>query len=53
MKNDAFPLTFDVERPPVFRRAHVVLRFVLLILVDDHPPFTLETGSVSSAAPAS
>lgn len=28
-----FPVTFDVERPPVFRRAHVFLRVALLIVV--------------------
>jgi hypothetical protein len=28
-----FPVTFDVERPPVFQRAHVFLRVALLILV--------------------
>jgi Domain of unknown function (DUF4389) len=29
----SFPVTFDVERPPVFRRAHVFLRIVLLIVI--------------------
>jgi hypothetical protein len=28
-----FPVTFDVERPPVFRRAHVFLRIVLLVVI--------------------
>lgn len=27
------PVTFDVERPPVFRRAHVALRLLLLIVI--------------------
>ncbi len=33
------PVTFDVERPPVFRRVHVVLRVVLLIVISwiGHP----------------
>jgi hypothetical protein len=29
----AFPVTFDVERPPVFQRAHVFLRVGLLIVI--------------------
>jgi hypothetical protein len=29
----AFPVTFDVERPPVFQRAHVFLRVGLLVVV--------------------
>ena len=29
----SYPITFDVERPPVFRRAHVFLRIALLIVV--------------------
>jgi hypothetical protein len=33
------PVTFDVERPPVFRRVHVALRLVLLIVISwiGHP----------------
>jgi uncharacterized protein DUF4389 len=31
--SDSYPVTFDVERPPVFRRAHVFLRIALLIVV--------------------
>ena len=33
------PVTFDVERPPVFRRVHVVLRVVLLVVISwiGHP----------------
>jgi len=29
----SFPVTFEVERPPVFQRAHVFLRVALLIVV--------------------
>ena len=29
----AFPVTFDIERPPVFQRAHVFLRVALLVVV--------------------
>jgi hypothetical protein len=29
----SFPVTFEVERPPVFQRAHVFLRVVLLVVV--------------------
>jgi Domain of unknown function (DUF4389) len=29
----AFPVTFDVERPPVFQRAHVFLRVGLLVVI--------------------
>ena len=28
----SFPVTFDVERPPVFQRAHVFLRVALLVV---------------------
>jgi hypothetical protein len=28
-----FPVTLDVERPPAFQRAHVVLRVALLVLI--------------------
>jgi len=33
------PVTFDVDRPPVFRRAHVALRVVLLVVISwiGHP----------------
>jgi hypothetical protein len=33
------PVSFDLERPPVFRRVHVVLRVALLVLVSwiGHP----------------
>jgi hypothetical protein len=33
------PVTFDVERPPVFRRVHVALRLVLLVVISwiGHP----------------
>jgi hypothetical protein len=33
------PVTFDLDRPPVFRRAHVALRVVLLVVVSwiGHP----------------
>jgi Domain of unknown function (DUF4389) len=29
----AFPVTFDLERPPVFQRAHVFLRIALLVVI--------------------
>ena len=29
----AFPVTFDVERPPTFQRAHVFLRIALLVVI--------------------
>jgi hypothetical protein len=29
----SYPITFDVERPPVFQRAHVFLRLALLIVI--------------------
>ena len=29
----SFPVTFDVERPPVFQRAHVLLRVALLVVL--------------------
>jgi hypothetical protein len=29
----AFPVNFDVERPPVFQRAHVFLRVALLVVI--------------------
>jgi hypothetical protein len=29
----AFPVSFDVERPPVFQRAHVFLRVALLVVI--------------------
>lgn len=29
----ASPVTFDVERPPVFQRAHVLLRVALLVII--------------------
>jgi hypothetical protein len=29
----AFPVTFDVDRPPVFQRAHVFLRVALLVVI--------------------
>jgi Domain of unknown function (DUF4389) len=29
----SFPVTFDVERPPVFQRAHVFLRVGLLVVI--------------------
>lgn len=29
----SFPVTFDVERPPVFQRAHVFLRVGLLVII--------------------
>src|SRR6266516_2794879 len=35
----SYPVTFDVERPPVFRRVQVVLRLALLIVISwiGHP----------------
>lgn len=40
------PVTFDVERPPSFARAHVVLRVVLLVVVGwiGHPAGLLWLG---------
>ena len=34
-----YPVTFDVDRPPVFRRVHVVLRLALLVVISwiGHP----------------
>ena len=29
----SFPVTLDVERPPAFQRAHVVIRLVLLVVI--------------------
>src|SRR5262245_24694168 len=29
----SFPVTFDVERPPAFQRAHVFLRVALLVVI--------------------
>jgi hypothetical protein len=29
----AFPVTFEIERPPVFQRAHVFLRVALLVVI--------------------
>lgn len=31
--NEPYPVAFDVERPPTFQRAHVVLRIVLLVVI--------------------
>jgi Domain of unknown function (DUF4389) len=31
--NEPYPVVFDVERPPTFERAHVVLRIVLLVVI--------------------
>jgi hypothetical protein len=44
--NDSYPVTFDVERPPVFRRGHVFLRLALLVLVGwiGHPVGLLWLG---------
>jgi hypothetical protein len=33
VKDEPYPVTFEVERPPAFRRAHVFLRVVLLIVI--------------------
>jgi hypothetical protein len=42
----AFPVTFDVERPPVFQRAHVFLRVALLVVIGwiGHPVGLLWLG---------
>jgi Domain of unknown function (DUF4389) len=42
----AFPVTLDVERPPVFQRAHVFLRVGLLVLIGwiGHPVGLLWLG---------
>lgn len=31
--NEPYPVAFDVERPPTFQRAHVVLRIVVLVVI--------------------
>jgi hypothetical protein len=31
--NEPYPVVLDVERPPTFQRAHVVLRIVLLVVI--------------------
>jgi hypothetical protein len=43
---NGFPVTFDVERPPVFQRAHVFLRIGLLVLLGwvGHPMGLLWLG---------
>jgi hypothetical protein len=42
----AFPVTFDLERPPVFQRAHVFLRVALLVVIGwiGHPVGLLWLG---------
>ena len=42
----AFPVTFDVERPPVFQRVHVFLRVALLVVIGwiGHPVGLLWLG---------
>jgi hypothetical protein len=47
-----FPVTFDVERPPVFQRAHVFLRAALLIVIGwiGHPIGFLWLGVPAVAA---
>ena len=39
----AFPVTFDIDRPPFFQRAHVFLRVGLLVVIGwlGHPAFGL------------
>jgi hypothetical protein len=48
----AFPVTFDVERPPVFQRAHVFLRVGLLVVIGwlGHPVGLLWLGLPVAAA---
>ena len=33
MNDEPYPVTFEVERPPAFRRAHVLVRVALLIVI--------------------
>jgi hypothetical protein len=42
----AFPVTFDIERPPVFQRGHVFLRVALLVVIGwiGHPVGLLWLG---------
>jgi hypothetical protein len=48
----AFPVTFDVERAPVFQRAHVFLRVGLLVVIGwlGHPVGLLWLGLPVAAA---
>ena len=48
----AFPVTFHVERPPVFQRAHVFLRVGLLVVIGwlGHPVGLLWLGLPVAAA---
>jgi hypothetical protein len=48
----AFPVTFDVERPPVFQRAHAFLRMGLLVVIGwlGHPVGLLWLGLPLAAA---
>jgi Domain of unknown function (DUF4389) len=48
----SFPVTFEVERPPVFQRAHVFLRVGLLVLIGwiGHPFGLLWLGLPALAA---
>jgi hypothetical protein len=48
----AFPVTLDVERPPVFQRAHVFLRVALLVVIGwiGHPFGLLWLGLPVAAA---
>jgi Domain of unknown function (DUF4389) len=44
--NEPYPVAFDVERPPAFRRAHVFLRIALLVVIGwiAHPVGLLWVG---------
>lgn len=48
----AYPVTFDVERPPVFQRAHVFVRVGLLVVIGwlGHPVGLLWPGLPLAAA---
>jgi hypothetical protein len=48
----AYPVTFDVERPPVFQRAHVFVRVGLLVVIGwlGHPVGLLWLGLPLAAA---
>jgi hypothetical protein len=50
--NESYPVTFEVERPAAFQRAHVFLRVALLIVVGwiGHPYGLLWLGLPAAAA---
>jgi Domain of unknown function (DUF4389) len=50
--SEPYPVAFDVERPPTFQRAHVVLRIALLVVIGwiAHPIGLLWLGVPLAAA---